>query len=177
MNVARRLHGIDRKRREILDAATALSPAELLAHATPASWSVLQVIEHLVVAEAAVMGDLAAAEQRPDRPRRLRHLIRYGIVMAVLRFRIRVSIPTEAMAPTGDRPLVELRAQWEGQYEALQALVQRLGRHGVRRPIFRHPVAGPVNMIQTIRMLDAHIDAHRRQLGRLGLQLGAGRSG
>ena len=162
--LARRLDRIEALREEALGLAGRLEPGRLTTPPRPGAWSVLEIVEHLVVGEVDVMGDLTDAAERPGRRRRLRHRLTLPLVMGVLRFRIPVKVPSEGMLPTGDRTLDELAEAWRERHGRLRALTAELGRAGRRRAIFRHPVAGPLTLPQTLRLIEVHLRRHLRQI-------------
>lgn len=161
------LRTIDRQRAALLAEVAALSEAERLWRRAPSAWSAVDVIEHLVLAEQVVLGDLETAATRPDAPRQLRHRVRAVIVWIVLRFGIRVSVPAEAMRPAGNASFETLQATWNTQHRALRTFVERLDAAGLQRHVFRHPIAGPLNVVQALRLLSAHLTTHQGQLHRL----------
>lgn len=164
MSALRQLDRIEQKRTSLLDAVARLEPSRLDAHPVPGKWSIREIIEHLVLAERSVLGDLSGLQERP---RSFRHRVRYLIVMGVLRGRIPVRAPSTAMLPTGERSLPELRETWDESHRRLRAYVSGLDRRGLRRAVFRHPFAGPLPVPQALRMLEAHLATHTRQIDRL----------
>ena len=163
----RRLDRIHRRRRDLLGQVAELPADVLTARPAPGKWSILEIIEHLVLAEEDVMGDLARLEDLPASTQRLKHRVSYLAVLAVLRLGIPVKAPSAAMVPTGTRSLGELREAWDRNHHHLNAFVGGLDRRGASRAIFRHPVTGPLTVAQGIRMLGIHLDAHIRQISRL----------
>lgn len=162
-----RLTRIEATRRLVLERAVAMTPERLTARPGQDRWSILDILEHLVLAERDVFGDLAAAGARQPQRRRVRDHVSFVIVMAVLRFGIPVKAPSRGMLPTGGRTLDELRQSWEEHHRQLRALVDGNDRTVTGKAIFRHPVAGPLTMCQALAMLDVHLERHRRQIGAL----------
>ena len=165
MRLNKRLHAFNEKRGALLDELEALDSAKLVAKPLAGKWSILEIIEHLVLAERAVLQGL------PDQPRlgerRLKHRFRYLIVMFVLRYGIPVEVPSPAMVPRGARSLPELRRLWDENQEWLRAYISGLDRQGFCRAVFEHPFAGPLSVEQAVHMDQAHLDTHIRQIRRL----------
>lgn len=162
-----RLHRIETKRQQLLTRAGAMEAERLTARPRPEKWSTLEILEHLVLAERDVFGDLTAAAPRQPRRRRVRDHLRFVVVMVVLRFDIPVRAPSRAMLPTGARTLDDLRQAWEAHHGQLRALIERGDRTLTRGAIFRHPVAGPLTLRQALLMLEVHLDRHTRQIDAL----------
>jgi hypothetical protein len=165
--VATLLDRVDAQRGALLADVAALSPEAQRWRAHPTAWSAVDVLEHLVLAEQLVLGDLQTASDRVAHVPTGGDRVRAGMVWLVLRLGVRVRVPADAMRPTGQYSLEELRTRWEAQHKALRRFATRLDRRGLRRTIFRHPIAGPLNAIQALRLLAAHLGTHQRQLERL----------
>jgi len=167
MNVHALLDQIDVQRAAIVSDVAALPEAAQHWRANDDAWSPLDVIEHLVLAEQVVLGDLESAPTRMAPEPTAVHRVRRLIVWLVLRLGIRVRVPVDRMRPTGTTTFAALRTRWDDQHIALRRLVTGMDRRGLQRHIFRHPIAGPLNTPQALRLLSAHLDTHRRQLERL----------
>ena len=167
MRLDKRLQAFDDKRRALLEEMGALDPVTLVARPLAGKWSMLEIIEHLVLAERAVLQGLPELSQLREQERRLKHRFSYAIVMVVLRCSIPVRVPSPAMIPQGDRSLGELRRLWDESQEWLRAYIGQLDRRGFRRAVFEHPVAGPLSVKQALHMGQVHLDTHIRQIRKL----------
>lgn len=167
MNIEERVLALNDTRRALLDEMEALDPAVLVARPFAGKWSILEIVEHLVVAERAVLNGLPDPSRLVEKERVLEHRVRYRMVMFVLASRIRVGVPSREMNPQGDRSVSELRRMWDENQAWLQACIAHLGPDGTRRPVFDHPIAGPLSVEQAIKMGTVHIDRHTRQIRRL----------
>ena len=167
-----RLDRVGARRDALLDHLATLDPAGLALRPADAGWSLLEVVEHLVVAERDVLGWNRPGGRHEVRPRRLKHRIRRLIVMAVLRFGIDVKAPSAAMLPGGGKRLGELRAMWEENHRRLRELLAGLDGAGMREPLFRHPISGPLTAEQGVAMLDVHLTRHLAQLRRIEAAVG-----
>ena len=172
-----RLQMFDRKRMALLDEVEALEARLLVARPRPDTWSIREIVEHLVLAERDVLKNLPEASQLHARERTAMHHLLYGVVIFVLRFGIPVPVPAPAMLPSGNRPLGELRRMWDENHEWLRMYVADLDREGRRRAVFRHPIAGPLTAGDAVQMLDVHLHTHTRQIRRLERLLQSGSSG
>ncbi|MEX2527613.1 MAG: DinB family protein [Gemmatimonadota bacterium] len=168
--MARALTRISRLRSTLLEQLQALDPALLTAHPIPGKWSILEIVEHLVLAEEAVFYGQKGLDGEAVPRRTIRNLALYWVVMGVLVFGIPVRVPSRTMRPKGERTLDALADAWERSQERLGRHVRELDRRGLSLPIFSHPVSGPMSTRQAIWMLEAHLRRHRRQIrGRVRL--------
>jgi hypothetical protein len=167
MRLTRKLQAFDARRKALLDEMESLEPGKLLARPLPGKWSILEIVEHLVLAERVVFQGMPEPSQIKIREPRLKHRIRYLIVMFVLRTGIPVGVVSPAMLPRGNRDLTELRRLWDENRAWLLAYIESLGPGGIRRAALRHPVAGPITLRQAVVMSRVHLDRHIRQIRRL----------
>jgi hypothetical protein len=164
---AARLEAFDAARLALLDELESLGPAVLTARPRAGKWSILEIVEHLVLAERAVfkgMPDpsrLEAAERGPGSH------ARYLLVMFVLKAGIPVRAPSRRMLPQGGRSLAELRRMWDENRAWLLSVLDVLGPDGPGKAVFEHPVAGPLTVDQAARMVRVHFAGHVKQIRRL----------
>jgi DinB superfamily len=165
--VQRRLRALDERRRALLADVEALSAERLTAKPLPGKWSILEIVEHLVLAERAVLQNLPEPSQLVGRPRGLKARVSYPMVLFVLKYGIPVEVPSPRMVPTGRASLPDLRRAWDESQQWLRSYVDGLDRRGLARAVFAHPVAGPLTPAQAIRLGRVHLETHARQIGRL----------
>lgn len=162
----RRLERIEALRDALLAELDEVPPDRRTVRPGPDRWSPVEIVEHLVLAERDVLGDLGPGEPTPRRWPTLVHRIRYGAVWAVLRFGIPVRTPSRGMDPTGERSPSELREAWVEGHRRLRRFLEGLDREGRRRPVFHHPVAGPLTPGAALRLMETHMRRHAGQLRR-----------
>jgi DinB superfamily len=159
-----RLQSIETKRIRLQQRISGLEPHVVTARPRPGKWSILEIVEHLVLSERVVFGPLDALEQRTPRARSLRNRALYWLVMSILRFDLPVKVPSAALLPEGTSSVGSLWAQWEASHAALRRWVEASDTRVRRHALFSHPVAGPMTMADTLRMLEVHLDRHSRQI-------------
>jgi len=167
MTLENRLQTFDDTRRRLLDEMAALDPALLVAKPIPGKWSMIEIIEHLVLAERAVFKGLPDPSRLVENRRDLGHRGRYLLVMFILTSSIRVRVPSPAMVPQGDRGLAELRRLWDESQRWLRSCIAHLGPGAGGKAVFEHPIAGPLTVSQAVRMGQVHVEGHVRQIRRL----------
>ena len=95
MRLVQRLQVFNAARVALLDEMEDLDPNLLVVKPLAGKWSILEIIEHLVLAERAVFRGLPDPSLLVGNERGLGHRVRYLLVMFVLNFRIRVRVPAE----------------------------------------------------------------------------------
>jgi len=161
------LDRIDALRRAVLDDVASVAEAQRRRRPASDAWSMLEIVEHLVLAERVVLGPSAQWRDRASSPRSWRHRLRYQMVRLVLRQRIKVGIPSEQLRPAGRASFEQLQKAWTANHVALRDFVLSLDRAGARRAIFHHPIAGPLTVPQALSLLEAHLRGHAAQVRRL----------
>lgn len=161
------IQSLDGQRLALLGELEALSVDMLKTRPRPDAWSILEILEHVVVAESVILRGLPPRAGLVAQPRNLGHRVKYGLVTLILRFRIPVKVPSRRMLPTGQASLADLRTAWDGHLAWLRALVAEDEEAARRSAFFTHPVAGPVTLVQALRMDLLHVGIHRRQIAKL----------
>jgi hypothetical protein len=154
----------DRTRRALLDDLVNLNDDQLRRKPGPRDWSILQIVQHMVLAERDVMQYLPEPEELIARQRGLRARIFYLVVLLILRWNIRVPVPSEGMVPDGNTSLSELRQQWDENMRWFRGYLDSLGPEDLKRAVFSHPIAGPLTGPQAGKLAQYHFDAHLRQI-------------
>ena len=103
----------DRTRRALLEDLANLNGDQLKRKPSLSEWSILQIVQHMVLAERDVMQYLPGPKELIHRERGLRARIFYVLVLLILRWNIRVPVPSKGMVPDGNTSLSELHQQWD----------------------------------------------------------------
>jgi uncharacterized damage-inducible protein DinB len=154
----------DRNRHALLDDLLELNADQLKRKPRPDDWSILQIVQHMVLAERDVMQHLPEPKELIDRERGLRARLFYVLVLFILRWGIRVPVPAEGMVPDGNTSLPELRQQWDENLSWFRRYLDTLRLEDLKSAVFSHPVAGPLTGPQAGKMAQFHFDAHLRQI-------------
>jgi hypothetical protein len=154
----------DQNRRALLDDLQDLSTEQHTQRPDPDNWSILQIVQHMVLSEREVMQYLPKPEQLVDRKRGLRARLFYPFVFLILRWGIRVPVPSKGMVPDGNTTLSDLRQQWDEHMVWLRDYLNTLRPEDLNRAVFSHPIAGPLTPPQAAKMARLHFDAHFQQV-------------
>jgi len=155
---------IDQKRRALLERVSQMDPEQLTANPVEGKWSILQIIEHLVISERDVMPGLSNPADLVPGKKNFKDRALFRLVMVILRSPIPVKTPSRGMVPRGKKSLDELRAMWDQNHEWLRSFVAGLDQSGESAAVFSHPVAGPLSPEEALRMLDVHLTRHIKQI-------------
>ena len=130
-------------------------------------WSIVEVIEHLVVAEENMQEQLSAAIATPTLDPQDRSAKKFHIVIKVMTKDIPVDVPDESLEPHGQFSLEELRGRWDDTRKKTRAYIDGIQSEKAEDLVYRHPFAGPLNMAETLRFIDVHFDNHMRHIDRI----------
>ena len=162
-----RLEEMDRQRLGLLDRLAAMAPDDLARKPGPKRWTVLQILQHIVLAEYEVLQGLPDPSGLVPLRRHPLQYVSYLLVLLVLKWDIPVPVPSSAMVPDGKTTLPEIREQWNRNFGWLKTVGNGLTDETARQAVFRHPVAGPLTPAQTLRMGRLHLESHIRHINRI----------
>ncbi len=162
-----RFAALERRRQALLGELETLGDAASSFRPALGTWSILEVVHHLVLVE---QGILRAAHDGPGQPRRRRNLrerIGYAGVWLVFKLGLRVKIPTSRVRPQPGLPLSRLKREWADARTSLEVYLDSTPASKLSETMFRHPIAGPMNVEQSLLFVTRHFDHHRRQISRI----------
>ena len=153
---------LETRHQEMFDLIDELTPDQLLFKPEPDRWSILQVLQHVVLGSARGMRRTEAELQ--DNP--LREILKPGAMvkvgMDVLVNDVPVDVPDPAMEPDGKVTVEELRA-----------LLETVTAENHEQVMFSHAAAGPLTALQMLEIAEAHLGTHRRQIDLIRAELPA----
>ena len=146
-------------RHELIRKVRGLGSNRLKHKPGPGRWSILQDLQHLVLAERRMrlaFGSVPASEgPKPDR---------LAMVLDVLDGDVRVDVPDPGMVPDGDTALEDVVSEWERARQRLRRFLETVGVGDRDTPVSRHPVTGPLSAGECLRLTAAHFHHHRRRI-------------
>jgi hypothetical protein len=127
-------------------------------------WSVVEAIEHLVIAEEGMLEQLNAGASAVNLDPQDRSAKNFQIVIKVMERDIPVDVPDESMEPHGEFKLEELLDRWDTVRRKTSAYITAIRSENAADLVYRHPFAGPLDMAETLRFIDVHFDNHMRHI-------------
>lgn len=157
------------KQKEALLARVALWPeANLFFRPSPAGWSAVEIFDHLVRTESAILSAARSGLDRPH-PIGLSDRARTFLLNSLFRTRARVKAPgaVTQILPAPDLRFAEIRSRWNDERSDLSDFLSSAPADQLRRGIFRHPVGGMMNSSGILDFFSVHMIHHGYQLDRL----------
>ncbi len=163
-----RYDALEAKRQIVFELLYGLSADQTTFRVGPGRWSILMVIEHVIIAEEMLLADIrrtAAAGSAGAAPKSPEA---FHMVIKVLEKDIPVEVPPPELEPMGGVPLDDLIVRWEAARTGMWQALEEIPPETFTTPICRHPVAGPMDARETLEFLAVHLDHHLRQVRRIG---------
>jgi DinB superfamily len=159
---------LESQRTELLTELATWPPSVLSFRPAPGAWSAVEVLDHIVRAEAGTIANVRAGLRTPhilggeDRP---------GIAALDRALRsdqsFRVPPGAAAIYPDTQTTLPEVMSRWEQARAELRALVESLAPADSQCGVFCHPFAGWMTVADVLDHFSAHLYHHGFQLARL----------
>jgi hypothetical protein len=136
------------------------------------AWSLSQIAHHLVLGEREVLQQLRSQNNLPNLRRSLRDRLGAATVGMAFRYGFRVRTPMQSVIPRNGLSYEEISVAWDETRAKLAAYLSEVIEASYDRLVFRHPVAGWMNIEQTLDLMRQHITHHMRQVERTEISLG-----
>ena len=156
--------GLEKKHQDLLQQLDSMPADTVCFKAGPDKWSILEAVEHLVLAEEDMLRQLTEADSATRLDPQDRSAENFQVVIKVMERDIPVDVPDESMEPHGEFSLEELLDRWLDVRRKTRAHVESFASEDAARLVYRHPFAGPLNLAETLRFVDVHFDNHVRHL-------------
>jgi len=164
--LSEQLRVLGRTRDTFLDSVRAGSDVQRRFRPSEAAWSMLDVTEHLVLAEEKSLLGMQRGPRPGTRVTAAGHL-RMAAVRFVLSTNLRVRVPVPTVVPAGGVSLDELHARWEAAHRGLAEAVEPVTVQDAGAARFRHPLSGWVTAREGLGFLVGHIRHHAVQVTRI----------
>jgi hypothetical protein len=167
-DLTRRLERLQSSRARALALVEGRDAAALNRPPAPGKWSALQILEHVVTAEARTLGyvrkkmQAGSALPRAGLGSRLRLLALQATLASPLRFKAPAAVGD---VPAGSDPAA-LWARWDEVRRDLGELAASFPPELGDRLVFRHPYVGRMSLAHALGTLQAHLDHHIPQIER-----------
>lgn len=162
---------IDRKLQQLLDELKQYSDEKLNHKPTPESWSVLQVMHHLMLAEN--LSGKYVQKKLSFNPELKNTNLGTAWRMLVLRSYNYLPLKLKAPKNVGSENLPETSGfeqtaeKWLTQRQELRAFLSTLPDEIFKKEVYKHPIAGRLNLDGMLQFFEGHFDRHRKQINRI----------
>lgn len=168
--LAQRFEQLEQLRAEFWGIIAASSPEQRLFKPTPDAWSMLQVAQHIMSAEEGTLLFMTTRQRvKSSFWGRWRSRIRsFGLKLFLLS-PLKAKAPNiPGLAPDGSKSYEQLSSHWDTVREQWRQFLSNFEAEHLKDVVFKHPIAGKFNLLQTIDdFMAPHISHHLQQLQRI----------
>lgn len=159
---------LERDRNDLLEVLRSRDELDLRAPGADGGWSALEVIDHLMRAEE---GSLTYIGKKMIDPASIANAgigskLRSMALRIALRLPLRYRAPILVASPKSAESLTDAISRWDQIRKAMGELIEEFPEELQGRAVFRHPVAGRIDLLETMRFHRAHLARHRGQIER-----------
>jgi len=165
------LNALDKALQNLENSLMACTPEQLNRKPAPNQWSVMQVVNHVMMAEA---GSLNYLKKKLSDPSAIKKagigsafrtwLLNLSQIIPGLKFKAPAFINEDKLPPVSDREAVF--QQWRAGRAALRAFLESQPDEIFTLEAFRHPRAGRMTIGQMLSFFESHLNRHVRQIRR-----------
>ncbi len=164
-----RLDKLERQRSKLLSLVSSLSNEEMSVH-PEGKWSIAQVLSHLISSEQLSVNYLnkkiLGIHNAPNTG--LTEEVKMIVLIISQRLPLKFKAPRIlAENTTTYQTADKLNEAWENVRSELRKVLERFQDDQLKRKVYRHPIAGMLNIQQTLQFFGEHIIHHTPQVKKL----------
>lgn len=135
---------------------------------SPEKWSVAEVIAHLITAEEMSLKYLSKKIQdtSKENPETLKSKYRWLLVQIVFTFNIKFKAPEIVEPKMGYQSLAALETKWSHIRNQTLQVLQKLSDEEVNKTLWKHAIAGKMNLHHMVQFFGVHYKRHKKQIDR-----------
>jgi len=163
---------LENKRINLFKTINQLDENIIYCKTSPDKWSIFQIIFHLVKSEQLTLLGLkkSLADAKKLTNAGIKSRLRYFVLRSALISRFKFKAPPIVASIPEKYDMKELELKWDKIRKDINKFIETFPPDLEGKNIFKHPLAGWLNINQTINFLHDHYDHHNRQIKTL-LQL------
>ncbi|MDX2196947.1 MAG: DinB family protein [Cytophagales bacterium] len=157
---------LEKTRLNIITLAKKLDGTQQNTPTAPDKWSVNQIICHLIMAENGTLESMNKRIMYGKVKEKITILsaIRLFMLKFILNNKIKLKAPEAVAYPPNISDFDENITKWNEIRNKLKTYIQNFDATLANNMIFKHPIAGPMNLRQLLEYLHAHQSAHEKQI-------------
>jgi uncharacterized damage-inducible protein DinB len=168
-SLAQHFEELELQRNRLLERIYPLSTDQLNAH-PPGKWSIAQVLSHIIASEQLsvryINKKYLGINESPNTG--LREDIKMIVLIISQRLPFKFKAPNVVVEKTtAYQSAEELKQVWDKTREEMKEMLKHFKEEDLKRRIYKHPIAGMLNITQAVRFFLEHIIHHTPQITRL----------
>lgn len=163
-----RYNRLQSAKNNILQLASTIEESKQNKQPKEGAWSVNQIIYHLMNAEKGTVAYINKKKLgiKEIQNTNLATTFRYFILLSSLILPIKWKAPAVVSYAPENLNLQDLIAEWEKVRAEMQTLLTEIEPNHLNKELFKHPLAGRLNIKQTLGFMYHHINHHYKQVER-----------
>jgi len=160
---------LESQRKELISLYDSLSNEQRSFNPESDSWNLLQVMRHIVTSErlslAYIQRKISSKANIPKAG--IGSWVRFLILQLALYLPIKFKTPKIAQVDEAQPDFDTMKSEWNQVRYGFQELIDSNDAETLAKEIYRHPRAGMLNMLQTVKFMETHISHHIKQIKRI----------
>lgn len=143
--------------------------SELNFHPGKDKWSMIQVMHHLIITEQLSIGYInkKLTYRTNIKKSGFGAAIRFFALKSMLRTPFRFKAPKIVSEVPDNGNFNQVKDQWDQTRKELRELLDNLPEEFLNKNIFKHAIAGKMNICQTLCFMEEHFKHHVKQIDRI----------
>jgi len=132
-------------------------------------WNLLQVAEHLMLAET---GSINYVNKKIKGINSLEEYsfkagFRFWLMKCLLNAPVKIRNRPSSTAPTLEPDFKDLKLRWDIARQALKKFTETYDEETLNKLVYKHPFAGRLNTLQMVKFFKLHLNHHMKQIKRI----------
>ena len=168
-NIKHEFEALEKSRTELFAKLDKLDASKMNKQPDASSWSVVQVMDHLIQAETnSVMYISKKLSFNPDlKKANFNTHFRMFLLKAALTLPMKWKAPKIIAVANNDKSYVEAKAAWATVRNNLSDLLEKFPEEHLQAELFKHPMAGKFTIVQAVSFMHTHFNHHLKQIERI----------
>ena len=164
-----RFNQLENSRLQLLAELEKRDDKELNFHPGKDKWSVIQVMHHLIIIEQLSIGYINKKLTYKTNINKsgFGSAIRVFVLTLILKMPFRFKAPKIVSEVPDNSDLNETKNQWDQVRKEMQELFDNLPEDFLNKNIFKHALAGKMNIYQMLSFMEEHFKHHVKQIDRI----------
>ena len=159
---------LEKSRKDLFEDLSSYDDEIINKRPKPGVWSIAQVVEHLIKAEESSLHYLQKKTQDTSKVpvAGLGSRWRYFLTAAVFMTNIKYKSPDLILPTDSYATIKHLNQHWAKVRKDTYELLNRLPEADLKKEIWKHAIAGKMNVSQMLAFFNIHFNRHRKQVYR-----------
>ena len=166
INLLESFNDLEQQRVVLLARLEGVGDARLNTKPQPDKWSIIQILCHLSLAERLSVDYLRKKMTKTNELEKsgLGSAFKTWALKMLLRSRLKFKAPARSAVLPDQQEFEVTRSDWDKVRQEIREIIESFPDAMTHLAVFRHPVAGPMNIHQTLAFLTEHFGHHARQI-------------